>query len=83
MSVLWHDHDKDIEILVRQDVARTWDDMLYDFKAGFVCVDENQDTLMFYRIVCNFHDSLRVKAFDLLENFVDQCLFSRAKFHCH
>lgn len=28
--------------------------MLDGFKAGLVCVDENQDILMFYRIVCNF-----------------------------
>ena len=54
---------------------------MYDVQGTFTRVDEKQDILMLDRVISNFHDSLRIKLLDFLDDSLDQCMLSRSELH--
>ena len=54
---------------------------MYDVQGAFTRVDEKQDILMLDRVISNFHDSLRVKPFDFLDDSLDKRVLFRGELY--
>jgi|SRR5215831_9109356 len=74
-------YHEDIQILMYQNITKTRSSVMYDVQGTFTRVDEKQDILMLDRVISNFHDSLRIKLLDFLDDSLDQRMFSRDELH--